>query len=189
MISVNTSGRAFYLVRWHVAWPMNSELLSMVFCQVLRNYRVIIEQLSAVSPYIFANCCSVGRFVVTSSSREAEVIHSPPRGESREWGSGVWTTCLRLLRRGVSAGARTHDPWIASQRPYRLATAPCCTWQYFCCIFSVTKLYCKLVQPIRFVDYLSLKKSIWWFLLFSRQCLKLLTDDMLMSSSIKLLHL
>jgi len=28
------------------------------------------------------------------------------------------------------------------------------------CIFSVTKLYCELVQPIGLVDYLSLKKSI-----------------------------
>ena len=52
------------------------------------------------------------------------VIHSPPRGVSREWGSAVWTTCLRLLRSSVTAGPRTHDPWIASPTPYRLATAP-----------------------------------------------------------------
>ena len=39
-------------------------------------------------------------------------------------GSGMWTTCLRLLRSSVTAGARTHNPWIASPTRYRLATAP-----------------------------------------------------------------
>ena len=43
----------------------------MVFRRVLSTYRVIIDQLWAVSPYIFANCCSVGRSVVPSSFREA----------------------------------------------------------------------------------------------------------------------
>ena len=52
------------------------------------------------------------------------VIHSPRRGVSREWGSGVWTTCLRLLRSSVTAGPRTRDHWIASPTPYRVATAP-----------------------------------------------------------------
>ena len=31
---------------------------------------------------------------------------------------------FRLLHSSVTAGARTHDPWIASPTPYRLATAP-----------------------------------------------------------------
>jgi len=35
------------------------QLLSMVFRRVLSTYRVIIDRLWAVSPYIFANCCSV----------------------------------------------------------------------------------------------------------------------------------
>ena len=43
----------------------------MVFRRVLSTYRVIIDRLWAVSPYIFANCCSVGRTVVPSSFREA----------------------------------------------------------------------------------------------------------------------
>jgi len=43
---------------------------AVVFRRVLSNYPVIIERLSAVSP--FANCCSVGRSVVPSSSREAD---------------------------------------------------------------------------------------------------------------------
>ena len=38
----------------------------MVFRRVLSTYRVIIDRLWAVSPYIFANCCSVGRSVVPS---------------------------------------------------------------------------------------------------------------------------
>jgi len=38
----------------------------MVFRRVLSTYRVIIDRLWTVSPYIFANCCSVGRFVVPS---------------------------------------------------------------------------------------------------------------------------
>ena len=37
-----------------------------VFRRVLSTYRVIIDRLWAVSPYIFANCCSVGRSVVPS---------------------------------------------------------------------------------------------------------------------------
>jgi len=43
-----------------------------------------------------------------------------------------------------------------------------------------------LVQPVGLVDYESLKKSIWWFLLFSRRCLKEFTDDTEISSSDKL---
>ena len=42
------------------------ELFNMVFRRVLSTYRVIIDRLWAVSPYIFANCCSVGRSVVPS---------------------------------------------------------------------------------------------------------------------------
>jgi len=38
----------------------------MVFRRVLSTYRVIIDRLWAVSPYIFANCCSVGRSIVPS---------------------------------------------------------------------------------------------------------------------------
>jgi len=45
----------------------NTGLLSVVFRRVLSNYRVIIARLSTVSPYMFANLCSV----VLSSSREA----------------------------------------------------------------------------------------------------------------------
>jgi len=52
----------------------------------LSTYRVIIDRLWAVSPYIFANCCSVGRSVVQSSFREAVLD----------------LLCLRL---GVTSGA------------------------------------------------------------------------------------
>ena len=50
-------------------WTLSTEqLLSMVF------RRVIIDRLWAVSPYIFANCCSIGRSGVPSSFREAADI-------------------------------------------------------------------------------------------------------------------
>jgi len=42
------------------------------------------------------------------------------------------------------------------------------------------------LQPVGLVDYESLKKSIWRFLLFSRLCLKEFTDDTEISSSDKL---
>ena len=42
------------------------------------------------------------------------------------------------------------------------------------------------MQPLRLGDYMSLKKSIWRFLLFSRQLLKAFTDDTPISSSVKL---
>jgi len=45
---------------------LNSSTTVHVFCRVLSTYRVIIDRLWAVSPYIFANCCFVGRFVVPS---------------------------------------------------------------------------------------------------------------------------
>jgi len=46
-----------------------------------------------------------------------------------------------------------------------------------------------LVQPVGLVDYESLKKSTWRFLLFSRRCSKEFTDATEMSSSDKLFQL
>jgi len=53
----------------------------MVFRRVLSNYRVISERPSAVSPYIFANCCSVGRSVIPSFRL---VLGRPPAGPGHE---------------------------------------------------------------------------------------------------------
>jgi len=89
----------------------------------------------------------------------------------------------------VVSVTKCNIPAFNGQRVYSEWLIRCaCIWQYLCCIFSVAKLYCGLVQPIGLVDYLFLKESIWRFLLFSRRCLKQLSDDTLMSSSVKLFH-
>ena len=62
-------------------------------------------------------------------------------------------------------------------------------WLHLAIFFSNSSKNCHffgLVQPVGLVDYESLKKSIWWFLLFSRRCLKEFTDDTEISSSDKL---
>ena len=50
----------------------------MVLRRVLSIYQAIIDRLWAASPYIFANCCSVGRSVVPSFRLDLGKPHASP---------------------------------------------------------------------------------------------------------------
>ena len=69
MMLVNTVVPSFWLGFLLFRRLSCPNLLIAVSSGKLSSYRVIIERLAAVSPYIFANCCSVGHSAVTSSYR------------------------------------------------------------------------------------------------------------------------